>query len=125
RDTAAVKRIGMVRPRRDCLVVTLPSARKLSVIQVQQTKLFVVSRRRIVEDGALQFLNPAASGEDLKRTPQQAGIWNDFHEDVYERSHPVKQDDPDPEEIRPPPDEVDDGHDPQADRPPRKHEKQE
>jgi len=31
----------------------------------------------------------------------------------------VKQDDPDPKEVRTPPNEVDDGHNPQEDGPPR------
>ena len=114
----------MIGARRNGFVVAGAGPREVSVIEIQQPKFFVVSRGRIVEDGALQFLNAAATRKKLKRAPQQARIRDDFHQDVDERSHPVKQDDPDPKEVRSPPDEVDDGHDPQQDGPPRKGEEE-
>src|SRR5881275_1710254 len=70
RNGASIKRVGMIRARGNSLVVTRFGPRVVPVVEIQQSQLFVISCRRIVEDRSFQFLNPAAPREYLKSSAQ-------------------------------------------------------
>src|SRR5579863_1543623 len=117
-DSPAVKRVDMVGSRRNGLVVTRARPRIVAVVQIKQSQFFVVSRRRIVEDDALQFVDAPPPWKYLEGTAQQPRVRNHFDDDINQSPNRMNQDHPYPEIVRPPPDEVDNRHHPQQYAPP-------
>jgi hypothetical protein len=118
RDSTAIEGIGVVGAGRDGFVEGGAGTVGISVVEIEQAEFFVVTGGRIVEDGALKFANAAAAGKNLKFGAKQASVGDHFNGYVNEGAEPMKKYDPEPEEIGPAADEVDNGHDPQQDRPP-------
>ena len=54
--------------------------------------------------------NAFSSRKAFKRVPQEAQVRNDLHDDIGQCAERDKEDYPDPEVVRAPPDEVDDRH---------------
>src|SRR5450755_2466110 len=93
--------------------------------EVEIAQFLVISGGRIVDDSRLQFADALAARESLERLAQEAGVGNGFDRDVDQGAEPAAaEDDPQPEGVRSPPDEVDNRERLQQDSPPRKREKE-
>ena len=95
---APVERIDRFRFR-EHLVEALARPRELPVVEIEIAELFVVADRRIVEDEPFELLDALSAREDLKRAAQQAGVGNDFDDDVDQRADAAEHED-DPEPVR-------------------------
>src|SRR4051812_23274965 len=73
-NAAAIERVSMIGARVDRLVIRGASAREVAVVEIEQSEFFVISCGGIIEDDAFQFLNPASTRKDLKRSAQQARV---------------------------------------------------
>src|SRR5205807_3902619 len=87
-DAAPVERIHVIGARGDGFVVAGAGFREIAVVEIEKSEFFVVSGRRIVENGALEFTNAAAAREGLERGAEQAGVGNDSDHDRNERPQP-------------------------------------
>jgi hypothetical protein len=123
---AAVERVNGIRARSNRLVVAGAGAGKVMIIEIEKTKLLVIASRWIIDNGPFQFVNAAMARKSLKRGTQQAGIRNDFSNDVDQRSNPSqKKNDEDPISIRTAADKMDDRDRLQDDAPPRSEKEKE
>jgi hypothetical protein len=121
-DAAAIDRIGLVRARRDRLVVAGARPREVLLVHVQVRQLFVVADRRILQNDCLELSGALAPSHGVERLPEQAEVRHDLHRDVDERADGTEEDDdPEPDRVRPAADEVDERHRLQ-DQAPRKQE---
>src|SRR5580700_4760137 len=110
-DAAPVERIDRVGSRRNSFVITGTRAGKISVVEIEQAKFLIVSRRGIIQDGSLEFVNTSAPWKGLKRSTQQPGIGNYFDRNVDQRADPAqKEDDENPIRIGAAADEMHNGH---------------
>src|ERR1700683_3414688 len=110
-DAAAVEGIDGISSRRDRPIVASACPGKVAVVKIEQAEFFVVARRRIIENGPLQFMNPPPPRKRLKRPPQKPGIGNHFDDDINQCPDPSqKQNDKNPVSIRPAADEVNNRH---------------
>ena len=108
-ERPAIARIDRVGPGQDAVEAS-SRPRELPVVEIQIAELLVVADRRVVDDRAFELLDPLAAREHLERPAQQAGVGHDLDDDVDERAKAAAhQDDPQPERVRPPPHEVQDG----------------
>jgi len=125
-DAPAIERIDGIGAGRDRFVVAGAGAGELAIVKVKKAELFIVARGRIVENSALQFVNAAAAGKGLKRSTQQAGVGNNFGNDVNEGTNPSqKQNDEQPVGVRTAADEMDDRDRLKNNSPPRREEEKE
>jgi len=88
-----VERVDGIGAGGDRSIEALPRRRELMLVQVESAELFEISRGRIVVYGCLKFANPAAASERTQSPAQQAGIRNDFDDDVHQCAKTATEDD--------------------------------
>src|SRR5580700_6314342 len=109
----------MIGARGDRFVIAGAGAREVAVVEIEQAEFFVVPGGRIVENGALEFVDAAAAWKRLKRGAKQAGIGDDLCGNVDESSEPsADEDDEQPVSIWATANEVHDGNRLQYESPP-------
>jgi hypothetical protein len=94
-------------PRRYRLVVALARLCVLALVEIQVAQLLVVAGRRVLLHECFEVLDSLAPSEAFKRVPEQPEVRHNLHQDVDERARRSEEDDdPEPERIRTPANEV-------------------
>src|SRR6266478_7395621 len=82
---------------------------KLPLIFIKLPKLFVICRRRIIQNLRLHFLDARPSSKRLKHAPQQPQVRQHFRDDIHTRSQePAEENNVEPIVLWPSPHEVHD-----------------